>query len=47
MSDVPPTRRTGALPVGYHELLAEVKARIAAPRTLAMLAVNSEPIRLS
>ncbi|MGC2374036.1 MAG: hypothetical protein WA484_09200 [Solirubrobacteraceae bacterium] len=47
MSDVPPTRRTGARPAGYHELLAEVKARIAAARTRAVLAVNSELIRLS
>ena len=34
------------MPAGYPQFLAEVKARIAAARTRAMLAVNSELIRL-
>jgi predicted nuclease of restriction endonuclease-like (RecB) superfamily len=41
-----PARRGDAPPAGYPELLAEVKARIAAARTRAVLAVNSELIRL-
>jgi len=46
MSGAPPTRRGDALPIGYPEFLVEVKARIAAARTRAALAVNSELIRL-
>jgi predicted nuclease of restriction endonuclease-like (RecB) superfamily len=41
-----PARRGDALPIGYPEFLAEVKARIAAARTRAALAVNSELIKL-
>jgi len=41
-----PTRQGAVLPAGYPEFLAEVKARIAAARTRAVLAVNSELIRL-
>jgi DUF1016 N-terminal domain len=41
-----PARPGDAPPAGYPELLAEVKARIAAARTRAALAVNSELIRL-
>ena len=41
-----PTRHGAVLPAGYPEFLAEVKARIAAARTRAVLAVNSELIRL-
>ncbi len=46
MLRAPPARRGDALPIGYPEFLAEVKARIAAARTRAALAVNSELIRL-
>jgi predicted nuclease of restriction endonuclease-like (RecB) superfamily len=38
--------RTTQLPADYPEFLAEVKARIAAARTRAVLAVNSELIKL-
>jgi len=41
-----PARRGDALPAGYPEFLADVKTRIAAARTRAALAVNSELIRL-
>ncbi len=41
-----PARRTVGLPADYPEFLAEVKTRIAAARTRAVLAVNSELIRL-
>ncbi len=41
-----PAHRSDALPAGYPEFLAEVKARIAAARTRAVLAVNSELITL-
>ncbi len=41
-----PVHRSDALPADYPELLAEVKARIAGARTRAVLAVNSELIRL-
>jgi predicted nuclease of restriction endonuclease-like (RecB) superfamily len=40
------TRRTTQLPADYPEFLAEVKTRIAAARTRAALAVNSELIKL-
>jgi DUF1016 N-terminal domain len=46
MPGAPPARPGDALPVGYPEFLAEVKTRIAAARTRAALAVNSELIRL-
>jgi predicted nuclease of restriction endonuclease-like (RecB) superfamily len=39
-------QRTTQLPADYPEFLAEVKARIAAARTRAVLAVNSELIKL-
>lgn len=39
-------RRSDALPADYPQFLAEIKARIAAARTHAALAVNSELIRL-
>jgi predicted nuclease of restriction endonuclease-like (RecB) superfamily len=42
----PPARRTEDLPSEYPQFLAEVKARIAAARTRAVLAVNSELIQL-
>lgn len=42
----PPARRTAQLPADYPQFLAEVKTRIAAARTRAVLAVNSELIRL-
>lgn len=42
----PPTRRSNALPAGYPQFLAEIKARIAGARTRAVLAVNSELIQL-
>lgn len=46
VSSTQPTRRGAVLPIGYPEFLAEVKARIAAARTRAVLAVNSELIAL-
>ena len=42
----PPARRAEQLPADYPQFLAEVKARIADARTRAVLAVNSELIRL-
>ncbi|HEY1457409.1 MAG TPA: PDDEXK nuclease domain-containing protein [Solirubrobacteraceae bacterium] len=45
-SDPTPTRFEGTLPAGYPAFLTEVKTRIAAARTRAVLAVNSELIRL-
>ncbi|MGD0452554.1 MAG: DUF1016 N-terminal domain-containing protein [Solirubrobacteraceae bacterium] len=42
----PPARRAEQLPADYPRFLAEIKARIAAARTRAALAVNSELIRL-
>jgi predicted nuclease of restriction endonuclease-like (RecB) superfamily len=41
-----PVRRSDALPADYPRFLAEIKARIAAARTRATLAVNSELISL-
>jgi predicted nuclease of restriction endonuclease-like (RecB) superfamily len=41
-----PVHRPEQLPAGYPRFLAEIKARIAAARTRAALAVNSELIRL-
>jgi len=41
-----PARRGAAPPADYPQFLAEIKARIAAARTRAALAVNSELIRL-
>jgi len=41
-----PVRRSDALPADYPQFLAEIKARIAAARTRATLAVNSELISL-
>jgi predicted nuclease of restriction endonuclease-like (RecB) superfamily len=41
-----PVRRSDALPADYPQFLAEIKARIGAARTRAVLAVNSELIRL-
>lgn len=46
VSSTHPTRQGAVLPIGYPEFLAEVKARIAAARTRAVLAVNSELIAL-
>jgi predicted nuclease of restriction endonuclease-like (RecB) superfamily len=46
MPGAPLTRRGDAPPAGYPEFLAEVKAQIAAARTRAVLAVNSELVRL-
>lgn len=46
VSKVQSTRHGVVSPAGYPEFLAEVKARIAAARTRAVLAVNSELIRL-
>ncbi|HEY5342747.1 MAG TPA: PDDEXK nuclease domain-containing protein [Solirubrobacteraceae bacterium] len=46
MSDPAPVRRSDALPADYPQFLAEIKARIGAARTRAVLAVNSELIRL-
>jgi len=46
MTGLPPVRRSDALPADYPRFLAEIKARIAAARTRAALAVNSELIRL-
>ncbi|MGO9447812.1 MAG: hypothetical protein ACLQQB_10450 [Solirubrobacteraceae bacterium] len=37
----PPARPGGTLPAGYAELLADVKARIAAARVRAVLAVKT------
>ncbi len=42
----PPARRAEEMPADYPQFLAEVKARIAAARTRAVLAVNSELIQL-
>jgi len=42
----PPARRTEEMPTEYPQFLAEVKARIVAARTRAVLAVNSELISL-
>lgn len=41
-----PVRRTAGLPADYPEFLTELKTRIAAARTRAALAVNSELIKL-
>jgi predicted nuclease of restriction endonuclease-like (RecB) superfamily len=46
MTGPAPIRRSDALPADYPQFLAEVKARIAGARTRAVLAVNSELIRL-
>ena len=46
MTGPPPIRRSDALPADYPQFLAEIKARIGAARTRAMLAVNGELIRL-
>ncbi len=46
MPGTPPTLRSDVLPADYPQFLAEVKARIAAARTRAVLAVNSELIQL-
>lgn len=46
MTGPAPVRRSGALPADYPQFLAEIKARIAGARTRAVLAVNSELIRL-
>ena len=46
MTGPPPIRRSDALPADYPQFLAEIKARIAGARTRAVLAVNSELIRL-
>jgi len=46
MPNVPPTSRGDELPAAYPQFLAEIKARIGAARTRAVLAVNSELIRL-
>jgi predicted nuclease of restriction endonuclease-like (RecB) superfamily len=42
----PPAAGLAGLPADYPQFLAEIKARIAAARTRAVLAVNSELIRL-
>jgi hypothetical protein len=42
----PPARRAAQLPADYPEFLAELKTRIAAARTRAALAVNSELTKL-
>lgn len=42
----PPARRAEQLPAEYPRFLAEVKARIEAARTRAVLAVNSELVKL-
>lgn len=42
----PPARRAEQLPADYPQFLAEVKARIAAARTRAVLGVNSELVKL-
>jgi predicted AAA+ superfamily ATPase len=41
-----PIHPSNALPADYPQFLAEIKARIGAARTRAVLAVNSELIRL-
>jgi predicted nuclease of restriction endonuclease-like (RecB) superfamily len=46
MPGPPPVSRSDALPADYAQFLAEIKARIGAARTRAVLAVNSELIRL-
>jgi predicted nuclease of restriction endonuclease-like (RecB) superfamily len=46
MTGPAPVRRSDVLPADYPQFLAEVKAWIAAARTRAVLAVNSELIRL-
>jgi predicted nuclease of restriction endonuclease-like (RecB) superfamily len=46
MTGPAPIRRSDALPADYPQFLAEVKAWIAAARTRAVLAVNSELIQL-
>jgi hypothetical protein len=46
MSGPLPTRWSDALPADYPQFLAEIKARVGAARTRAVLAVNSELIRL-
>jgi predicted nuclease of restriction endonuclease-like (RecB) superfamily len=46
MPDPTPIHRSDALPADYPQFLAEIKARIGAARTRAVLAVNSELIRL-
>jgi predicted nuclease of restriction endonuclease-like (RecB) superfamily len=46
MSDPTPIHRSDALPADYPQFLAEIKARIGAARTRAVLAVNGELIRL-
>ncbi len=46
MPNVPPTSRADELPAAYPQFLAEIKARIGAARTRAVLAVNSELIQL-
>ena len=46
MSGPAPVRRSEALPADYPQFLTEIKARIAAARTRATLAVNTELISL-
>jgi hypothetical protein len=46
MTGPAPTRRSDPLPAGYPQFLDEIKARIGTARTRAVLAVNSELIRL-
>jgi predicted nuclease of restriction endonuclease-like (RecB) superfamily len=46
MPGTTPTHRSDTLPADYPQFLAEVKARIGAARTRAVLAVNSELITL-
>ena len=46
MPNPTPTLRSDTLPADYPQFLAEIKARIGAARTRAVLAVNSELIRL-
>jgi predicted nuclease of restriction endonuclease-like (RecB) superfamily len=46
MTGPAPIRRSDTLPADYPQFLAEIKARIGAARTRAVLAVNSELIRL-
>lgn len=45
-SPTPPRPRSAATPTGYPEMLAEIKAQVAAARTKALLAANSELIVL-
>lgn len=45
-SPAPPRQRSAATPTGYPEMLAEIKAQVAAARTKALLAANSELIVL-